>query len=69
MKKQNKVVRKAKATAKCASFDIQIAAEFSPHGLAAGEVDDIKRKLKNGLAELIAKLPFAHVYPCEVRVR
>lgn len=69
MKTKRKVLRKASAKAKCASFEIEINAQFSPHGLASDEVNDVQRKLKNGLAELVAKLPFAHVYPFEVKVR
>lgn len=68
MKKQSKI-RKASAQAKCATFDIEISASFQPKGLAAEEIDDVQRKLKNGLADLISKLPFAQTYPFEVRVR
>lgn len=61
--------KRVRAQAKCASFTIDIDAKFYPHGLAAGEVDDIKRKLRQKLADAVASLPFSHVYPCEVRTR
>lgn len=61
-----KVVR---ARAKCASFDIEVTAEISTKGLVPDEIRDIQRKLKDQLAKSISVLPFAHVYPSEVRVR
>lgn len=61
--------KKVKAQAKCASFDIEVSAEFIPHGLATSEVADIQRKLKQKIADSIASLPFAHIYSCEVNVR
>lgn len=61
--------KKVSVEAKCASFDIAISAQFQPRGLAASEVDDVKRKLTNELTRMIAKLPFSHIYPCEVSVR
>lgn len=63
------VERKVRAQAKCASFDIEISATFKPHGLGSEEVNDVQRKLRNNLSNAIAKLPFAHVYPCEIKVR
>ncbi len=57
-----------KGEAKCASFDIQISAEFFPRGLATAEIEDVRRKLKNSIAQMVARLPFAHVYPFEVKV-
>lgn len=62
-------LRTVKAQAKCASFDIEISATFKPRGLGAEEVNDVQRKLRNNLSNAIAKLPFAHVYPCEIKVR
>jgi hypothetical protein len=61
--------KRVRATAKCASFDIEITATIKTHGLANAEADDVKRKLKHQLAASVAALPFAHVYPGEVRVR
>lgn len=68
MKKQSKV-KKASATAKCLTFDIEMTASFQPRGLDAEEVQDIQRKLKDGMAQLISKLPFSETYPFEVQVR
>lgn len=65
-KKSEKIVR---AKAKCASFDIEIVATIRTKGLVPDEVNQIKRKLKQKFTDAVAVLPFAHVYPCEVRVR
>lgn len=67
MRKSNQ--RKVRAAAKCASFDIQIEAVFTANGLSNEQISDIRRKLRQTLAGGIAKLPFAHVYPCEVKLR
>lgn len=65
-----KVEKKVRATAKCASFDIELHATIVPNGsLAASEVADIQRKLRQKLAETVSGLPFAHIYSHEVRVR
>jgi hypothetical protein len=61
--------KKVRANAKCASFDIEVTAVIKTHGLAAAEVEDVKRKFKHNITTAIAGLPFAHVYPCEVRVK
>lgn len=66
---KNKKTKRVTAVARCESFDIQISAEFTPRGLGSDEVLDVQKKLKNDLAVTIAKLPFAHIYPFEVRVR
>ncbi len=58
-----------RAEANCASFAISLDVAFVPHGLAASEVEDVKRALKNGISQMVSKLPFAHVYPFEVKVR
>lgn len=65
----SKKIRTVKAQAKCQSFDIEIEAKFTPKGLVPDEVDDVRRKLKHQMTEMVAKLPFAHVYPFEVTVR
>ena len=62
-------VRRVKAIAKCAAFEIEVVAVFSSETLVADEMDDVKRKLKNNLANSISKLPFAHTYPYEVRFK
>lgn len=64
-----RATKKITATAKCASFDIDLNAVIKTKGLAANEVEDIQRKLRQGVADVISKLPFAHVYSHEVRVR
>lgn len=55
--------------AECASFDISISANVESSTLVNQDMDDVKRKLKHELAKTIAGLPFAHVYPFEVRVQ
>lgn len=57
-----------KAEAECASFDIKLNATITSDGLTVEEVNDIKRKFKQQLTNNISKLPFAHVYPFEVKV-
>lgn len=64
-----KKVSTVKAKAKCNSFDIEITATFTPRGLTAAEVEDISKKLKHKFTQAVSTLPFAHVYPHEVRVR
>ncbi len=64
-----KTVRRMTAKAKCASFDIELTAQFAPHGLASDEINDVQRKLKQKITEAISSLPFAHIYPWEVRLR
>jgi hypothetical protein len=58
-----------KVQAECASFDITVTAQVESSTLVAQDMDDVKRKLKHELAKTIAGLPFAHVYPFEVRVQ
>lgn len=63
------VTKRVRATCKAANFEIDITAEFKAGGLASFESDEVKRRLRQGLADMIAKLPFAEVYPNEVRLR
>lgn len=70
MKKGRMPPRKiVKARAKAASFDIEIEAVFTPHGLSSEEVNDVKRKLGQNLTEAVAKLPFAHIFSHEVKIK
>ena len=61
--------KQVSAAAKCASFDIEVIASLNMKGLAPSEQDDVRRKLRNELAKVISKLPFAHVYPSEVKTK
>jgi hypothetical protein len=61
--------KKIKVTARCASFDVEIEATVNARGLVADEVDMVTKNLKHRLQNTVAKLPFAHVYPYEVRVK
>lgn len=59
-----------KANAKCASFDIEVQAVIKPNShLTSEEVTEISKKLRQKLSDGIANLPYAHIYPHEVRVR
>lgn len=64
-----KFTKKVTATAKCASFDIEVSAKISTRNLSKDEAEDVQRKLRHNLTTTIAKLPFAHVYPNEVQTR
>jgi hypothetical protein len=64
-----KTIKKVTATAKCASFDIEMTATITGKGLVKSELEDVQRKLRHKITTTIADLPFAHVYPNEVRVR
>jgi len=65
---KNKDVKKVKAQAKCASFDIEIKATIRGRGLVDSELEDIRRKLGHKLTSTVSGLPFSHVYPYEVQV-
>ena len=64
-----KFTKKVTATAKCASFDIEVTAKITSTNLTKSEVEDVQRKFRHQLTTSVAKLPFAHVYPNEVQVR
>lgn len=64
-----RAVKTVIAKAKCASFDITIVATIESTGLIPSEIEDVKRKLKQKLSTVVASLPFAHIYPCEVKVK
>jgi len=66
MKKQ---IRKVKATARCACYDIEVSATINASTLSTEEIENVRRKLKHKITTTIAGLPFAHVYPHEVRVK
>lgn len=69
VKQKSKPQKKVKATAKCETFDIEINAAFTPRGLSIEQVSDVHRKLKQSLADAISKLPFAFIYPWEVKIK
>lgn len=61
--------KKVTAKATCPCFSIDISALIQTKTLTPGETQLVKRKLKQQLTEIVAKLPFAEVYPHEVNVR
>lgn len=65
----NQKVKKVKATATGACFEIEVTAKITQSGvLSSEEVDNIKKKFMHSLTMSISKLPHAHIYPYEVTV-
>lgn len=58
-----------RVNAKCASFDIEVEAKINTKGLVADEIEQVQKELKHKMTAVIAKLPFAHIYPYEVTVK
>ena len=61
--------KKVSATAKCDCFDIDVSVDLRTRGLVDDEAEEVRRRLRDGLTKLIAGLPFARVYPFEVRTK
>lgn len=66
MKKQTKRV---KVTANCASFNIEATVVINTDVLTHHEANNVVRQLKHKLTQAISSLPFAHIYPHEVKVK
>lgn len=59
---------KVKATALCAGYDIEIQAKIKSKTLVGEDLAKVRRKLRQKLADGVASLPFAEIYPHEVEV-